>query len=67
MVLHPMGVGMSISSPLELGLDSQVSALTSWGHLAIEMRRSSSEATQMTSSHAIIRINFPFIAIIVHF
>ncbi len=24
MVLHPMGVGVSISSPLELGLDSQL-------------------------------------------
>jgi hypothetical protein len=44
MVVHhdPMGVGVSISSPLELGLrvrlDSQVSGLTSWGLLPIEMR-----------------------------
>ena len=67
MVVHPMGMGVSITSPLELGLDSQVSGLTSWGLLPIEMRRSSSEATRMTRSDAIIRINFPIIAIIVHF
>ncbi len=34
MVVHPMGVGVSISSPLELGLDSQVSGQTIW-NLAI--------------------------------
>jgi hypothetical protein len=67
MVLHPMGVGVSIPSPLELGLDSQVSGLTSCGLLPIGMRKSSSEATRMTRSDAIIRINFPIIAIIVHF
>ncbi len=67
MVLHPMGVGVSIPSPLELGLDSQVSGLTSCGLLPIGMRKSSSEATLMTRSHAIIRIYFPIIAIIVHF
>ena len=71
MVLHPMGVGVSIPSPLELpvGLDSQleVSGLTSCGLLPIRMRKSSSEATRMTRSDAIIRINFPIIAIIVHF
>ncbi len=44
-VLHPMGVGVSIPSPLELGLDSQVSGLTSCGLLPIGMRKSSSEAT----------------------
>jgi hypothetical protein len=54
MVVHPMGVGVSISSPLELGLDSQVSGQTSWGLLPIKMRRSSSEATRMTRFHAII-------------
>jgi hypothetical protein len=64
MVLHPMGVGVSIPSPLELGLDSQVSGLTSCGLLPIGMRKSSSEATR---SDAIIRIHFPIIAIIVHF
>jgi hypothetical protein len=69
MVVHPMGVGVNISSPLELGLDSQVSGLTSWGLLPIEMRRSSSEATRMpgSPSHAIIWINFPIIEIIVYF
>ncbi len=67
MVLNPMGVGVSIPSPLELGLDSQVSGLTSCGLLPIGMRKSSSEATQMTRSDAIIRIHFPIIAIIVHF
>ena len=67
MVLHPMGVGVSISSPLELGLDSQVSGLTSCGLLPIGMHKSSSEATRMTRSDAIICINFPIIAIIVHF
>ena len=67
MVVHPMGVGVGISSPLELGLDSQVSGLTSWGLLPIEMRRSSPEATRMTRSHAIIWINFPIIEIIVYF
>ena len=67
MVLHPMGVGVSIPSPLEQGLDSQVSGLTSCGLLRIGMRKSSSEATRMTRSDAIIRINFPIIVIIVHF
>jgi hypothetical protein len=67
MVVHPMGVGVSISSPLELGLDSQVSGLTSFGLLPIGMRKSSSEATRMARSDAIISINFPIIANIVHF
>jgi hypothetical protein len=71
MVLHPMGVGVSIPSPLELGLGSQVSGLTSCQcgllPIGIMMRKSSSEATRMTRSDAIIRINFPIIAIIVHF
>ncbi len=40
-----MGVGVSISSPLELGLDSQVSGLTTCALLPIGMRKSSSEAT----------------------
>jgi hypothetical protein len=62
-----MGVGVSIPSPHELGLDSQVSGLTSGGLLPIGMHKSSSEATRMTRSDAIIRINFPNIAIIVHF
>ncbi len=48
MVVHPKGVGVSISSPLELGLDSQVSGLTSCGLLPIGMRKSSSETTRMT-------------------
>ncbi len=54
MVVHPMGVGVSISSPLELGLDSQVSALKSCALLPIGTRKSSSEATRVTRSHAII-------------
>ena len=37
-VVHPMGVGVSISSRIELGLDSQMSGLTSSGLLPIEMR-----------------------------
>ncbi len=52
--VHPTGVGVSISSPLELGLDSQVSGLTSCALLPIGMRKSSSEVTRMTCSHAII-------------
>jgi len=67
MVVHPMGVGVSISSSLELGLDSQVSGLTSCGLLPIRKRKSSSEAARMTRSDAIISINFPIIAIVVHF
>ncbi len=65
MVVHSIGVtvGVSISSPLKLGLDSQVSGLTSCGPLPIVMRKSSSEATRMTCSDAIICINFPIIAI----
>ncbi len=70
MVVHPMGVGVSISSPLELGHDSQVSGLTRTsyhdGLLPIGMRKSSSEATRMTPSDAIISINFLIIAIFVH-
>ncbi len=68
MAVHPMGVGVSISSPFELGLDSQVSGLTTCGLLPIGMRRrqSSSEATQMTRSDAIIWIYFPIIEIIVY-
>jgi hypothetical protein len=54
MVLHPMGVGVSIPSPLELGLDSQVSGLTSGGLLPNGMHKLSSEATRMTRSDAII-------------
>ncbi len=54
-----MGVGVRIPSPLELGLDSQVSGLTSCGLLP-GMRKSSSEATRMTRSDAIIRINFSY-------
>ncbi len=72
MVVHSMGVGVSIvSSPLELGLDSQVSGLPvtsrGCGLLPIGMRKSSSEATRMTRSDAIISINFAVIAIIAHF
>jgi hypothetical protein len=67
MAVHPMGMGVSISSPLELGLDSQVSGLTSCGLFPVRMRKSSSEATRMTRSDAIISINFPIIAIILHF
>jgi hypothetical protein len=54
MAIHPMGVGVSISSPLELGLDRQVSGLTSCALLAIGMRKFSFEATRMTRSRAII-------------
>ena len=53
MAVLPMGVGVSISSPLELGLDSQVSGLTTCALLLIGMRKSSSEATRTTRSHAI--------------
>ena len=67
MAVRPMGVGVSISSPLKQGLDSQVSGLTSCGLLPIGMRKSSSEATRTTRFDAIISINFPIIAIIVHF
>ena len=38
MAVHPMGVGFSISSPLELGLDSQVSGLTTCALLPIGKR-----------------------------
>jgi hypothetical protein len=54
MVVHPMGVGVSISTPLELGLDSQVSGLTSCALLPIRMRKSSSKATRITRSHTIV-------------
>ncbi len=67
MVVHPMGVGVSISSPLKLGLDTQVSSLTSCALLPIGTRKFSSEATRMTRSHAIFGIYFPIIAITVHF
>jgi len=67
MAVHSMGVGVSVSLPLEMGLDRQVSGLKSCALLPIGMRKSSSEATRMTRSHAIIWINFPIIAIIVHF
>jgi hypothetical protein len=69
MAVLSMEVGVSISSPLELGLDNQVSGLTrtTCALLPIIMRKSSFEATRMTLSHAIIWINFPIIAIIVHF
>jgi hypothetical protein len=65
MAAHPMGVGVSLSSLLELGLDSQVSGLTTRALLPIGMRKCSSEAIRMTCSHAFFKINFPIIAIIV--
>ncbi len=67
MAVHPMGVGVSLSSPVELGLDSQVSGLTTCALLPIGIRKCSSEAIQMTYSHDIIWIIFPVIAMIVHF
>jgi hypothetical protein len=54
MAVHPLGVGVSLSSAVKLGLDSQVSGLTTCALLPIGMLKSSSEAIQMTCSHAIM-------------
>ena len=54
MAARSMRAGVSICSPLALGLDCQVSGLTSCVPSPTWMRKSSSEGTRMASAHAII-------------
>ncbi len=61
-----MLAGVSICSPLALGFDCKVSGLTSCAPSPTGMCKSSSESTRKASTHAIIGLSFPIIAIIVH-
>ncbi len=62
-----MLAGVSICSPLSLRFDCKLSGLTSCAPSPTRMCKSSSESTWKASTHAINGLNFPIIAIIVHF
>ncbi len=63
-----MLAGVSICSPLALGFNcSKVSGLISCAPSPTGICTSSSESTWKASTHAIIGLNFPIIANIVHF
>ena len=67
MAIRSMRVGVSIWSPLALGLDCQVFGVTICGPRPNKMRKSSPQGTRMASAHAIIGLIFLIIAIIVRF